>query len=70
MCRSSLGLTSSCTRASSFRSNSLYSLPSWVPITLAFSMLESLGQDNNFPSTKDIMFPLSSRQYMDNEILF
>jgi hypothetical protein len=28
-------------------------------------MLESLDQDNDFPSTKAIMFPLSSRKDMD-----
>jgi hypothetical protein len=27
-------------------------------------MLESFCQDNTFPSTKDILFPLSSRQDM------
>jgi hypothetical protein len=53
------------TRASSFCSSSLYRYPSRVPITLAFSMLESLCQDNTFPSTKAIMFPLSSKQDMD-----
>jgi hypothetical protein len=64
MCQSSLGLTSSCTRASSFCSSSLYRFPSRVPITLAFFMMESLCQDNTFPSTKAILFPLSSRQDM------
>ena len=60
-----MGLTSSCTRASSLRSSSLYNLPSRVPITLAFSMLESLDQDSTSPSTKAILFPLSSRKDID-----
>jgi hypothetical protein len=31
-------------------------------------MLESLGQDNTFPYTKDILFPLSYRQDMDTRL--
>jgi hypothetical protein len=49
----------------SFCSSSLYIFPSRLPITLAFSMLESLCHDNTFPSTKAIMFPLSSRKDID-----
>jgi hypothetical protein len=40
-------------------------MPSQVPITLAFSTLESLDQASTSPSTKTILFPFYSKKEID-----